>query len=318
MLTQAQLTKLDVEGYVVVPDIFEAERDFAPVIAEYNEVLDGLTEELVAAGQLSDSYADLTFEERLTKVYAESGKVFAQSFDFSLPQGPVTLETPIHNGPAVFDLLRHARLLDAVESVVGPEVYLNPVHHVRIKPPEHLVPEDTNTRATVWHQDNGVVTPDADETETLTVWFPVKDVSEEMGCLVVVPGSHRSGLLPHCPSGNAKVSEVPAKFFKPEDGRALPMPQGSVLFMHRRLLHRSLPNASDNVRWSFDLRYHKVGEPTGRDAFPGFVARSKSNPDAELRNSQVWAESWQEARRALAMGDTPRFNRWSADAAACA
>lgn len=318
MLTEGQLASFEEDGYLVVPGVFDAEQDFGPVYAEYGRVLDGLVDELVRTGSLVDAYSDLDFEARLTSVYAESGRVFAQHFDFSLPQGPVTLETPIHNGPAVFGLLRHPRLLDVVEGIVGPEIYLNPVHHVRIKPPERLVPDDANTRATVWHQDNGVVTPDADETETLTVWFPVKDVSEEMGCLVVVPGSHRAGLLPHCPSGKGNVSEVPAKFFHPEDGVALPMKKGSVLLMHRRLLHRSLPNASDRARWSFDLRYHKVGEPTGRDAFPGFVARSRRNPQTELHDSVVWAELWGEARRALAVGDVPRFNRWSGDSAACA
>ena len=43
-------------------------------------------------------------------------------------------ETPMHHGPAVFELLTNPKLLDTVEELVGPEIYSNPVQHVRIKP----------------------------------------------------------------------------------------------------------------------------------------------------------------------------------------
>lgn len=42
------------------------------------------------------------------------------------------------------------------------------------------------------------------------------------------------------------------------------MKRGDVLFMHRRTCHSSLPNVSEQVRISFDLRYN----PTGRPLFP--------------------------------------------------
>ena len=50
--------------------------------------------------------------------------------------------------------------MDLVECLVGSEIYSNPVQHVRIKPPEHRLPEgaaDVLVRANPWHQDNGVV-----------------------------------------------------------------------------------------------------------------------------------------------------------------
>ena len=49
----------------------------------------------------------------------------------------MTPDTPFWTGPAVFALLRNQAILDAVESLIGPEIYANPVQHVRIKPPEH-------------------------------------------------------------------------------------------------------------------------------------------------------------------------------------
>ena len=95
----------------------------------------------------------------------------------------------------MFDALTAPGLLDAVESFIGPEIYSNPVQHVRIKVPESRAPRDEKGHVkfgiTPWHQDQGVVNPDADETEMLTVWFPLMDADVENGCLSVVPGSHR-------------------------------------------------------------------------------------------------------------------------------
>jgi len=89
--------------------------------------------------------------------------------------------------------------------------------------------------------------------------------------------------------------------------------------MHRRTCHASLMNYSDDVRWSFDLRYNPIGQSTGRNAFPGFVARSRSHPETELHDPDRWAQMWYEARRTLARRkENPVYNRWHADAEVCA
>lgn len=319
-LTDQQCAQFESEGYVVVDDVFSPEQDLDAAIAEYDQVLDRLANELHAAGALTSTFPDLAFSARLAGIYAETGKVYAKYFDLSLPQRGVRHDTPFWTGPAVFALLRHDSLLDRLESLIGPEIYANPVQHIRLVPPVDRVPKDSTTGepllvTTPWHQDNGVVTEDADETQLITVWFPLLDVTEELGCLMVVPGSHREGLLTHCGGGRLRV---PEQLVDANRARALPMRRGSVLFMHRRTLHSALPNRSAEVRRSFDLRYQPVGQPTGRDAFPGFVARSRRDPSSELRDAAAWTALWVEARRALAEGDQPRFNRWDPNAAVCA
>ena len=163
--------------------------------------------------------------------------------------------------------------------------------------------------------------PDADDSDILTVWFPLMDTDEENGCLQVVPGSHRSDLMTHCPGlGHASPSglQIPESEF--EVGKALPIPlkKGDALFMSKFTVHSSLPNNSDRIRWSFDLRYNPVGQSTGRTSFPGFVARSRNNPGSELRDPVVWNEMWTEARDALAKGEEPSFNRWDGTDPVCA
>ena len=38
--------------------------------------------------------------------------------------------------PGVFRLMRHPRILDVVECLIGPEIYSGPVQQMRMKPPE--------------------------------------------------------------------------------------------------------------------------------------------------------------------------------------
>lgn len=321
-LSRSQLEQFDREGFLKIEGLLDPVEDLDPIIAEYHDVLDRLAHTLHEQGKLSSVYAELPFGERLIRIYTETGEVHSQFFDFSLPQGNVESDTPMWVGPAVFRALTNPRLLDAVESFIGGEIYSNPVQHVRIKPPERYVVKDEEGRArlgaTNWHQDNGVVLPEADGSDILTVWFSLTDAQVEHGCLHVVPGSHREGLLTHCPGGPGGV-EIPEQVLDRDRAVVLPTKRGDVLFLHKRTAHGSLSNVSDQIRWSFDLRYNPIGQETGRGVFPGFVARSRRDPGSELRDPAAWAELWYETRRRMAETNyNGAFNRWSADAPACA
>lgn len=319
-LTPAQLQQFEEDGYLVVEDVLDPQADLQPVLDEYSALLDRLVDELIASGKLRSRYADLPFAERLTQVCLEGGLVLSRHFDISLPQSGVTYDTPIHLGPAVFRLLTNPRLLDVVESVVGPEIYSNPVQHIRTKLPPKVFAAGAQANGLVgkveWHQDNGVVLPEADEATILTVWLPLTDATPENGCLQVIPRSHRRGLLDHCPADQLRI---PATLIPIEQAVPVPMRAGSALLMNQRTVHASMDNVTeDQVRISFDLRYQPVGQPTGRPSFPGFVARSAAHPETVLRDPAAWARLWLEARERLARQEDPRYNRWSADAPVCA
>ena len=273
-----------------------------------------------ATGQIESTYADLPFGQRLTQIIIDSGQIHAQYFDFSLPQTGVAPDTPFWAGPAVFNCLTDPDLLDAAESIVGPEIWSNPVQHVRLKPPERLVPKDHNGQALVsatsWHQDNGVVLPEADQSQVLTVWFPLNAATIENGCLQIMPKSHRAGLHTHCP-GSLGL-RIPDQLMDMDTALPLPMQPGDVLFLTQHTIHGSLSNESDDMRWSFDLRYNPIGQSTGRDLFPGFVARSKTDPASVLRDPLAWEKLWRDTRDRLAQEEHTPFNRWSADAEVCA
>ena len=141
-LSDAQLSHFAEEGYLVVRDFFNPEVDLDPVIEEYEGVLDRLAERLLAKGEIKSVYADEDFSERLIRMCEDSGKIHAQSFDFLLPQRSIQSDTPIWSGPAVFNVLRHQRLLDRMEQLIGGEIYSNPIQHARLKLPESWAVRD--------------------------------------------------------------------------------------------------------------------------------------------------------------------------------
>jgi ectoine hydroxylase-related dioxygenase (phytanoyl-CoA dioxygenase family) len=319
-LSAEQRDALTTEGYVIVDGVLDPARDIAPLLAEYAEVLDRVAQAFHDEGIIREMHRDLPFTERLTRVCRESGRSLSPYFDFSLPQTQVRADTPIHLGPAVFGILTHPSLLDLVESAIGPEIFSNPVQHIRMKLPAGAVTSDASDGLNAkipWHQDNGVVLPEADEATILTVWLPLNDATVENGCLQVIPRSHRGDLAPHCPG--PRGAEIPERLLAEERAVPLPMRAGSALLMHQRTIHSSLDNVSpDQVRISMDLRYQPIGQPTGRPAFPGFVARSAAHPERVLTDPAAWARLWLDARARLAAQETATFNRWKAGVGVCA
>ena len=317
------------EGYFIWRELLDPVRDFTGVIAAYDAILDELGAPADVPGQGAERIA-----ARTTGLYTRTHGLFSQHLDISLPpRAQLPPDIPMCMDPAVFELLTNPVLLDAVETVLGPEIAVNPVNHVRIKPPQALMAGagsdayaafNVNNRnglmaETPWHQDLAVFTPDADEVEVLTVWFPLTDASIEKGCLKVIPGSHVDGhgLRDHCPSTTSDL-QIPDALV-PEAATPLPMVPGDVLFLHRRTVHASLPNLSTDARWSFDLRYQPAGLANGRAVLPSFTARSQARPEEVMASAAEWAAMWRAARdRLIAAEEVPKANRWSADAPMCA
>lgn len=323
-LTPDQVHQLESEGYLLVKRALDPELDIEPVEREFAGILDRLANRLRDEGKIATTHADLPFEERFIAIAAASPEPIMASFDIALPNGGFTAETPINCGPNTFAFLRSPRILDLMEPLIGGEIFCNPVQHTRIKLPPSVHAESRTgnlTDATQWHQDQGVVLAEADRTQTITVWAAMTDADEENGCLIYEQRSHHEGLGFHCPAnaGNSRYRvSIPDEWI--DQSRAIPVPaqRGDVLIHLPLTKHGSLTNTSNRIRWSFDLRYHPVGQPTGRPMFPGFVARSREHPETELHDPVAWAASWEAARRRILSGPMPDIHRWNTDAAVCA
>ena len=317
MLTKDQLSFFETQGYLVIENVFDQENILTPVRSEYAALLDNLIKDWVSSGVLTTLPEGAGFYEKLNFCY-QAGCDWFQPLDISLPGDRITQDTPMHFGPAVFDLLTCPRLLDIVAQLIGPEITSNPIQHVRLKPPAAKLRHDEirpHISHTDWHQDRGVALDEADNTNMVTVWCAISDATVENGCLQVIPHTPEAGLLPHCPKTQTAIADG---FIDETKAIPLPVTSGGIVLFHPLTPHSSLINQSDTFRWSFDIRFNKTGEPTGRAHFPEFIARSAADPDSILTDWQIWRQMWENARLRLASQEHVNIHRWTSDAPVCA
>jgi len=315
MLTPEQKQFFDVKGYLVVEDVLDQKTVLYPVRREYSALLDGLYDDWVATGRISVPAGEQDFYAKLLQAY-RAGCDWFQPMDISLPGDRIMADTPMHFGPAIFDLVTNNRLLDLVEDLIGPEITSNPIQHVRLKPPARTLRDTENVphiMATDWHQDRAVAHEEGDQTNMVTVWLAISDATLDNGCLQVIPGKPQ--MYPHCPKRQTSIADG---FLDETKARPLPVKAGGAVIFHPLTPHASLDNVSDRFRWSFDIRYNVTGQPTGRAHFPDFVARSRANPASELRDWEAWRDMWLAARARLSGQAHIPIHRWTGDSPACA
>ncbi|MCU9840190.1 phytanoyl-CoA dioxygenase family protein [Ruegeria sp. WL0004] len=311
MLSAGEIAKFRRNGYLIVENVL-GPGVLDPVRAEYQAIMDTLLEEW----QLTQQFGGLDFAEQIKATYA-LGLDWFQPMDISLPGDRIRTDTPMHFGPAVFDMVTAPRLLDLVEALIGPEITSCPIQHVRIKPPARDLARDelrAHVGGTDWHQDRAVAHVEADQTDMVTVWIAVTDATPENGCLQVLPRA-ADRMLTHCPM---RQTTIAPGLIDPEQALPVPVRADGIVVLDPLIPHASLPNLTDGIRWSFDLRYARSGQPTGRSHFPAFVARSRSEPHTELRDWRRWRQMWVDARARLATEPHIQIHRWQGDSPLCA
>jgi len=101
-----------------------------------------------------------------------------------------------------------------------------------------------------WHQDGGIFWGLSGQ-PTLQIWTALDDASAESGCLEVVPGSHRGGLVTRL---GGVVHDTAARAANAEDHVIkIPARAGEVLLIHNHLWHRSGVNVTDVPRRALTL-----------------------------------------------------------------
>lgn len=283
-LVPAQIEHFHEQGYLLVEDALDGQ-DLEPLIADFEALVDEIARQLHTQRKISRLYEEQPFERRIAELTREAGVALQGQVSF-----PANLRRPL------FDFLHNAHLLDWVESLIGPEIYCNPTHHVRPKLPEPLMSKgfDQWVQKSPFHQDAAVLLPEADHTLIVTTWIPLVDATPDNGTLQVYPGLHKGEIRRHvrCPYGWRIAEEI-----MPEGKPVtLPVKRGGMVLLHCRTPHGSGPNLSDHVRWSLDLRWHDARKPGGRP-LPGLLVRSREHPEKVTRDHQAWIEAWEAVKR---------------------
>ncbi|MBC8101341.1 MAG: phytanoyl-CoA dioxygenase family protein [Cytophagales bacterium] len=284
-LTDQQVAQFRNEGVLVAEGV-ATEGDLAPLTAELEAWVDEKARALHAEGAITDLAEGADFGDRIAKLYAQSPRI---------TEG---LDVMFSRGPALFAFLRNGNVLDAVQSLLEtPEITCSPIQHLRAKAPASATGEGASFFNVPWHQDQAVTWEEANDSNIITCWLALVDATVENGCMEVIPGVFKNGLLEHKPGEGGP--SIPTAAFGPDAlPRAVPVKRGGFVFMHRCTPHRSTPNFTHSARWSLDLRYQPTGQPTGRPFHPEFVARSEAHPETVLTDHGVWSRRWVEALEA--------------------
>jgi len=190
--------------------------------------------------------------------YADAGDLTVQ-FEHGSESPTLRVVEPFHQLDPVFDrLIADPRLVEPICGLVGAERVALWTDKLNFKRPR----EGSGFR---WHQDSPYWAHVSRHLDRLpNVMLALDDADQENGCLRVVRGSHRQGLLP----GRQGEGVLGPLFTDPQafDEReqvAAAMPAGSLLFFGPHTVHGSEPNRSDRARRACVITY----QPPGFDMF---------------------------------------------------
>jgi ectoine hydroxylase-related dioxygenase (phytanoyl-CoA dioxygenase family) len=202
--------------------------------------------------------------------YVEASRSTVQ---FEHRSGSHTLRVvePFHHlHPRFSALIDDPRIVDPMCDLVGGERVALFTDKLNLKRPH----EGSRFR---WHQDSPYWNHACDHVDRLpNVMLALDDSTVANGCLRVVRGSHRQGLLPGCEGeGTLGPLFTHPRYVREEDQVAAEMPAGSLLFFSPHIVHGSLPNHSDRQRRALVLTYQPAGHPMFKLPVTREVARSR-------------------------------------------
>jgi non-haem Fe2+, alpha-ketoglutarate-dependent halogenase len=147
------------------------------------------------------------------------------------------------------DLIRHQRILDAVEDIIGPDILCWGT--------SFFIKEPHNPAFVSWHQDSTYW--GLEPADIVTAWVALSDSTTENGAMRVVPGSHTMAQVPHRDTFRSDnlLSRGQEIMVDVDDSQAatLTLAAGEMSLHHVRLIHGSEPNPSGQRRIGFAIRY---------------------------------------------------------------
>ena len=185
----------------------------------------------------------------------EAEKAFPEEFN---PEN----RNNLHLTFMVLDELAHNPIiLDAVEDLIGPDFSLwSSVMFIKNPSTEHFVS---------WHQDATYMGMSSND--FLTPWIALTPSTEEMGCMSMIPGSHKQNILPHQDTfaeNNILTRGQVVKNVNAKKAVNLILKPGEMSIHHGAVIHGSKPNKSKQRRIGFALQSycpHGINQIIGKN-----------------------------------------------------
>src|ERR1700722_12004433 len=212
------------------------------------------------------------------------------------------------------DLVRHPRILDAVEDIIGPNILC--------WGSSFFIKEPRNPGFVSWHQDSTYW--GLDPADVVTAWVALSDSTATNGAMRVIPGTHKLEQVAHRDTFRPEnlLSRGQEIMVDVDERQAamLELSAGEMSLHHVRLIHGSDPNPSPQRRIGFAIRYiptyvrQVAGSHDhatlvrGIDAYSHFEPEER--PDADMSDRAVaYHAAVTGAHAAILMRDTGKAMR---------
>lgn len=222
----------------------------------------------------------------------------------------VVLDNLVEREPKIMlPAVTHPIILDFLERVMGPFVQME---SLRMNRTDSISKRRADMAATNWHRDGWAMfvgqTNDYLHPMACNVLTYLQDMTDDVGPLRVLPGSHRGTVF--IPKENAQTS-LPNE-------RLVKVKAGDTAIIHSCILHTASPNTSDKPRFFMSRFYTKCFLPT-RDNHNGpniqkIVADARQRNDRRLM--RLFGADELAGTRSMATGSAPEeilWKRWIAE-----
>lgn len=161
-------------------------------------------------------------------------------------------------------LVHDAKVLDAVEDIIGPDILVCAT--------VLFIKEPGDPGFVSWHQDATYM--GLEPYDGVTAWIALSPSNRETGCMRMLPGSHREAIRPHEDTfGETNILTRGQTIAGVDEDAAvdLELSPGEMSFHHPRVIHGSRPNR-------------------GRDRRIGFTIQSYLTPDVRQTKGTTYAQ----------------------------
>jgi phytanoyl-CoA dioxygenase PhyH len=153
------------------------------------------------------------------------------------------------HSPWFNELIRHPRVLDAVEDVIGPDILA--------WTSTFFIKEAHSKTFAAWHQDGAFF--GLEPQEQVCAWVALTDASREAGCMEMLSSKGQPRMLHHEAKGiKNSINRAGQTIVEPFDKReptAMALRAGEFSLHHELAVHRSAPNHAAHRRVGIGLNY---------------------------------------------------------------
>jgi ectoine hydroxylase-related dioxygenase (phytanoyl-CoA dioxygenase family) len=146
-------------------------------------------------------------------------------------------------------LIRHPRILDAVEDVIGPNIL--------VWTSTFFIKEPGSPTFAAWHQDGTYF--GLDPHEQVCAWVALTDATHEAGCMEMLSSRGVPRQMHHAALGLAnsinRAGQTITETFDESNPVAMALPAGSFSLHHEFAVHRSAPNNAAHRRVGIGLNF---------------------------------------------------------------